>query len=307
MEIRPEEYSYVDAAINKGYSILTYDPLGTGKSEKPDAYDVVQIPVHIEILAGLTRIARNGKLISSSKVLSNNTQEATISDFQPLKVVHIGHSFGSFVISNMIAQYGNLSDGAILTAFLLNTRMKENMIDVLHYDHEFAKEHDPVRFGEYSSGYFVLTTKSDLQKLFFRKASLEPELLTYTERVKQPEAVGEYASEGTSPLLRVLDFNGPIQVSLEQTHILWPVVCPNGRTATDGFTRTQFFNGEFDNFVCKGDCRNIYDEELTNYTYPAASDRSAYLQPNTGHALTPSTNASAGFEVMLQYLDSQGL
>jgi hypothetical protein len=220
VEVRPEEYSYVDAAIKKGYSVLTYDRLGTGKSEKPDACDVVQIPVEVEILAGLTQLARNGKLISLSKVLSATSNNATISDFKPFKVVHIGHSFGSLVTSNMIEQYGNLSDGAILTGFLLNNRMQENSIDVLYFDHEFAREHDPVRFGQYPSGYFVLTTKSDLQKLFFQKASLDPELLNYTESIKQPETVGEYASESTSPLLSAPEFRGPIQVSSNR-----PIFC----------------------------------------------------------------------------------
>jgi hypothetical protein len=43
--------------------------------------------------------------------------------------------------------------------------------------------------------------------------------------------------------------------------------------------------------------------------FPAvpASDISSYLQPNTGHALTVATNSSAGYQVMLQYLDSHGL
>ncbi len=211
MELRPDEYSYVDAAVKKGYSVLTYDRLGTGKSEKPDAYDIVQIPTEVEILAGLTRLARNGKLISSSKVLSATSSKATTSHFQPSKVIQVGHSFGSFLIAGMLALYGNLTDGAILTGFLLTKGL--NMIDVLHYDHEFARQHDPSRFGEYPSGYFVLTTESCLQKLFFRKGAFEQELLTYTERMKQPEAVGEYASEGTSPLSPALEFRGPVQVS----------------------------------------------------------------------------------------------
>lgn len=41
--------------------------------------------------------------------------------------------------------------------------------------------------------------------------------------------------------------------------------------------------------------------------YPKASHIESYLQPNTGHVLTLATNASAGYEVMLQYLDSQRL
>jgi hypothetical protein len=73
------------------------------------------------------------------------------------------------------------------------------------------------------------------------------------------------------------------------------------------FFCAQFFNGEFDNFVCVGDCRKTYLEEETKKMYPGATDIFPYLQPNTGHALTLATNASAGFEVMLQYLDSQGL
>lgn len=215
MELKPEEYSYADAAVKKGYSILTYDRLGTGESEKPNAYDIVQIPTEIEILAGLTKLARSGKLISSSKVSSATNGKTIVPDFQPSKIIQVGHSFGSYLIAGMLARYGNLSDGAILTGFLITNL--DRMLDVLHYDHEFARQHDPVRFGDYSSGYFVLNTESCLQKLFFRKGAFEPELLTYAEKIKAPEAVGEYASEGTSPLSPALEFRGPIQVSLKQT------------------------------------------------------------------------------------------
>jgi pimeloyl-ACP methyl ester carboxylesterase len=215
VELKPDEYSYVDAAVKKGYSVLTYDRLGTGRSEKPDAYDMVQVPTEVEILASLTKLARSGKLIRSSKVLSATTGKATVPDFQPSKVVQVGHAFGSYLIAGMLARYGNLADGAILTSFLI-TKLNRT-IDVLHYDHEFARQHDPVRFGEYRSGYFVLNTESCLQKLFFRKGAFEPEMLTYAERIKAPEAVGEYASEGTNPLSPAAEFRGPIQVSLEHT------------------------------------------------------------------------------------------
>jgi pimeloyl-ACP methyl ester carboxylesterase len=219
VELKPDEYSYVDAAVKKGYSVLTYDRLGTGRSEKPDAYDIVQVPTEVEILASLTKLARSGKLVSSSKVMSATTRKASIPYFQPSKVVQVGHSFGSYLIAGMLARYGNLTDGAILSSFLI-TKL-DRMIDVLHYDHEFAREHDPVRFGEYPSGYFVLNTESCLQKLFFRKGAFDSEMLTYAERIKAPEAVGEYASEGTSPLSQAAEFRGPIQVSLEQIPSLW--------------------------------------------------------------------------------------
>lgn len=210
VEINPEEYSYVDAAVKKGYSILTYDKLGTGKSEKPDAYDLVQIPTEVEILAGLTRLARSGKLISSSKVLST-TGGKTTPDVKPSKIVQVGHSFGSYLITSMLTLYGDLADGAILSGFLINTQLGK--INVLAYDHDFARQHDPVRFKEYGSGYFVLNTESCMQKLFFRKGAFEPKMLTYADKNKQPEAVGEYASEGNPE--PAPEFKGPIQVSFQ--------------------------------------------------------------------------------------------
>ncbi|KAK7210060.1 hypothetical protein V2G26_017238 [Clonostachys chloroleuca] len=276
-EIQPDEYSYVSAALKKGYSILTYDRLGTGKSQKPDAYEIVQIPTEIEILASLTKIARSGKLIRSSKVLSTGSR-TTVSDFVPSKVVQIGYSFGSFLIQNVLARYPDLGDGAVLTALYPNTIPFDKMIDVLHYDHEFPKENDPTRFSEYGSGYFVLSNEADLQKLFFQKRSLDPALLTYTEKIKQPETLGEYASEGLSSYLVADNFRGPV----------------------------QFFIGEFDNFVCRGDCRGIYDQTEADRIFPH-SNATYYLQPNTGHAPGLSKNASAGYEVMLEFLDSHNL
>lgn len=65
--------------------------------------------------------------------------------------------------------------------------------------------------------------------------------------------------------------------------------------------------GEDDFPVCDGDCNNVYDVEDISRLYPAAKDVSVYLQPGTGHGLTLSTNATAGYEVMFSYLDSYGL
>ncbi|KAF2655184.1 hypothetical protein K491DRAFT_599447 [Lophiostoma macrostomum CBS 122681] len=282
VEVQPEEYSYVDAAIGKGYSVLAYDRIGTGGSEKPDAYDVVQIPTDIEVLAGLTKIARSGDLISSSQVSAATTDgEPAIQDYQATKVVHVGHAYGSYIMSIMFENptYGNLSDGALMTGLYFNFAMENNTLTVLNYNHAFPKESDPVRFAEWGSGYFVLDNKQTLQKLFFQKATLDPALLDYTESIKQPESVGTYSSEGNSTLTPATAFTGPI----------------------------MFFTGEFDNYVCDGDCNGVYDEDFTNYLYPNAKAPAHYLQPGAGHATGLSTNASAGYEVMLQYLDSQGL
>ncbi|KKP00388.1 hypothetical protein THAR02_07517 [Trichoderma harzianum] len=281
VEVDPQQYSYVDAAINKGYSVLSYDRLGTGASEKPDAYDDVQIPVEIEILAGLTKIARGGKLLSSSNASSAISNASAKFDFVPNKVVHIGHSFGSYINSLMLINYPDIIDGAIFTGLYPNSIEATNPLNVLNYNHAFAKESDPVRFAKYGSGYFVLDNEETLQKLFFQKATLDPALLTYADSIKQPEAIGEYSSEDDNPLAPAPNYKGPL----------------------------MFFVGEFDNFICNGNCSGIYSEAFARQIYPGVGvdDLTYYLQPNTGHASMLSKNASAGYEVMLGFLDSRGL
>lgn len=175
----------------------------------------MQIPAEVEIIAGLTKLARSGKLISSSQLLSATNINTPI-HYQPSKVVHVAHSYGSAITASFLQRYGNLSNGALLTGFLLNPHL--GTIDVGHFNHDFAREYDPVRFGDYPSGYFVLATKDDLQKLFFREGSFEPKALNYTDTIKQPEAVGEYASQANFSLTApALGFKGPVLASLAST------------------------------------------------------------------------------------------
>ncbi|KAF2489058.1 hypothetical protein BU16DRAFT_553326 [Lophium mytilinum] len=75
--IDPSEYSYVEAAVTAGYSILTYDRLGTGLSEKPDAYMVVQAPLELDILRGLTEMARSGELLQHAKSANQSAHSTT--------------------------------------------------------------------------------------------------------------------------------------------------------------------------------------------------------------------------------------
>jgi pimeloyl-ACP methyl ester carboxylesterase len=210
VQIRPEQQSYVDAAIEKGYSILTFDRIGTGQSSLPDAYDDVQPNTEIEIIAKITTLARSGKLLSAAKVVSS-TNTTTVPSPNPKQIVHVGHSFGSQLIFGLLKRNGNISDGALLTGFLNSTQLGN--VPVVNFEHDYAATHDPARFGRFGSGYVVLTTLNTLQKLYFTKKTLDPELLEYTEKIKQPHPVAVYAAgpqafAGENTGL----FRGPVQV-----------------------------------------------------------------------------------------------
>ncbi|KAF3767924.1 hypothetical protein M406DRAFT_40675 [Cryphonectria parasitica EP155] len=279
VQMNPEEYSYVNSALSYGYSILTYDRLGTGKSSKPDAYDVLQAGVEIEIVRGLTELVRAGKLISSSKIVNTTGNGTTaLDDYTPSKVVHVGHSYGSFMTSGLLSNYGNLSDGAILTGFLISPHLLKEVTPAT-FGFEFAPESDPARFADFLSGYVVQKTESNIQQIFLKKGSFEPEMLSYAEEIKQPAVVAELVSGAQVLAQPAVNFSGPLQI----------------------------FVGEFDYPNCDGDCNGVWSIQNISAVYPAASNISVYLQPGTGHGLTMSTNATAGYEVMFSYLDSHGL
>ncbi|KAK4140675.1 Alpha/beta hydrolase family-domain-containing protein [Dichotomopilus funicola] len=276
-EIKREEYSYVDAALAEGYSIFTYDRLGTGSSEKPDPYDVVQVNIQVEILRYLTELARSGKLVSASKTLGD-CPDKRLKTYKPSKIVHVGHSLGSIISVGLITNYPTESDGLIATGFVM-TNIPLPGLNLATWGFEYAPENDPVLFGDRKSGTLVPATKSNMQLNFLRKGTFEPALLDYAWKIRQPVAVSEFASLlsgfGTQGAL----FKGPLHMVV----------------------------GENDYGACGGDCTGTYDLELIKATYKGAADVDVHIQPKTGHGLTLSTNATAGYQVSFDFLHKSGL
>jgi pimeloyl-ACP methyl ester carboxylesterase len=275
-ELNRENQSYVEAALKAGYSILTYDRLGDGQSDHPDAYSVVQAPLQLEILRQLTLMARNGTLYSFAG--KAKPADATFNELtKPSKVVHIGHSFGSVLTSAFIARFPDLTDGAIITGFFLNKYLgKAGMAS-------FGVDYAPTSSPPYnrSSGYLVCQ-KSGIQNIFFGgdlKTAYTPEMLDYGNAIKQPFSIGELTSA-----FWILGLEGP---SLKA-----PV---------------QYMLAEFDFYICGGDCKGLFDLQALQQTYPNAADIEVAVQPNTGHAFTLHNNATAGYQLTFDFLDRNGL
>jgi pimeloyl-ACP methyl ester carboxylesterase len=205
-ELNPEKYSYVDAALDAGYSIMIYDRLGTGLSDKPDAYSVLQGPPQIEILNQLSVLARAGKLNESFA----KNQSLTVPDIT--KVVVIGHSLGSVVTSGLLTRHPSAADGAVLTGFLLSTELSSDKPDA--HGLEFARTSKEERFHDRPGGYVVQTTINDVQQLFFR-GNYEPDALAYAESIKDTTTVGEIVGIPLITGLPAAEYSGALLVSCE--------------------------------------------------------------------------------------------
>jgi pimeloyl-ACP methyl ester carboxylesterase len=275
-EYQPEKYSYVDATLKAGYSILTYDRLGTGQSDHPDAYNVVQGPLELEILRQLTLMARNGTLYSfAGKAKPADAAFSRLT--KPSKVIHVGHSFGSFLTSAFIANYGDLTDGAIITGYLLTQYLASTGSTT--FSVEYAATSSPP--FDRPSGY-VVSKKNGIQNIFFSgdpKTAFTSELLDYGNDIKQPVPIGVFASA------------------------FWLI----GNYGPSFKAPVQYLLPEFDFYVCRGDCNGLANMTTLTQTYPNATAIEVAIQPNTGHALPLHNNATGGFQLTFDFLARHGL
>lgn len=262
-EYKPEEHSY--------------DRLGAGKSDIPDAYSSVQTALELDILRQLTKKAREGSLVpADNRVPVHSWAEAGLDiPTQPDKIVHVGHSYGSVVTTAFLATYPNETDGGIITGFAPN-----KYFGATGFASWYAQYAATAGWAR-GSGY-VVNQKSGIQVVFFGNdpaTAFTKELLNYGDSFKQPVPVGELASGA--------------QIG--------------GRAGTGLKAPMQFVLPEFDFFVCGGDCKSLTNETTLRDTWPAASDLELVIQPNTGHALPFHKNATAGFQLSFDFLARNGL
>jgi pimeloyl-ACP methyl ester carboxylesterase len=277
--INPSEYSYVENAMNAGYSILTYDRLGTGNSSKPDAYNTVSATLELEHLRIISEMAKSGELIK--KVPSSDID--TSQSFS--KVIHVGHSFGSILSLSLLATYPDASDGAVITGMIINN--ESTQLKLTTFGPEYPRTNDPQLYADFGSGYFIQNSRVTLQSGFFSTrenkttgvGGFTPEALEYGFSVRQPSAVSDWTTPALLKIYPALEFAGPV----------------------------QFVNAEFDYVVCGGDCKGTYDEDMIKMLYPKAMDVDFYVQEGTGHGLTLHKRADVGYKVSLDWLAKNGL
>ncbi|KAJ4424192.1 hypothetical protein N0V82_001058 [Gnomoniopsis sp. IMI 355080] len=132
-----EQYSFVDAAVAAGYSVLNYNRIGVGSSSNVDAYHDAQFQVETAVLNSLVTYGRQH--INASKVAL------------------VGHSFGAYLSAQSAAILGSQIDALILTGFSGTFEYFGPFAAGAGF--RVARLADPQRWGDLQAGYL---TSSDL-------------------------------------------------------------------------------------------------------------------------------------------------
>lgn len=183
-------------------------------SSKPDAYDILQTPLQSEVIKELTVLATSGDLLK----VSNKTGGDKTLTYQPSRLVHVGHSYGSIATNLFLTNHPELSDAALLTGFLISPKAAGLKLEA--GDFAYAAQLDPVRFADRGSGYMAFGTLSSFQLDSLRRATLEPGVLLYYNETRQTVAVGELLSLTVGVGAPVKGFTGPVQVSLNKSPLI---------------------------------------------------------------------------------------
>ncbi|PWY88895.1 alpha/beta-hydrolase [Aspergillus sclerotioniger CBS 115572] len=166
-----DAYSFVDAALKAGYSVLSYDRIGVGASSKVNSLFDAQFQVETAVLNSLTEYARQATKAS--------------------RVALVGHSYGAYLTAASASQMA--VDAVVLTGFSGTFTYFGPFLAGAGL--RVARHHNPARWGMLDSGYL---TSSDLfaeTYVYFAEPYFEHRVAEWAFTTEsEPFAVGELPS-----------------------------------------------------------------------------------------------------------------
>ncbi|KHN99731.1 uncharacterized protein MAM_02584 [Metarhizium album ARSEF 1941] len=257
------KYSYVNRALDAGYSTLSWDRLGIGRSSHGHPVDEIQLPLEISALKALTDAARGGHLCGVAHAFR--------------KTVHLGHSFGSAMTYSLAAMYPNTTDAIVLTGF----SQVPQFMAYFALGGNFAPVADNRRLSsQYAAGYIAPKDSIGIHINFFGPDDFDTELLRLATETGQPAAVGELLTVGSVP--KSSDFRGPVMVITGDRDIPF---C--GGNCMD----TKAIDDSAANLI-----------EYSRGSFKHASAFQATVVPKAGHGLNYNSNAPDVYRSITDFL-----
>ncbi|KAK3067862.1 hypothetical protein LTR53_014994 [Teratosphaeriaceae sp. CCFEE 6253] len=279
----PEQYSFADYAIARGYSIFFYDRVGAGRSS---------------IVSGFTN-----QLANQVAVSLNISQELRAGHYTgpigvPKSLVLVGHSFGSSISSSTVAARPEICDALVLTGmqfavarwrlsqggrwltafsgYSFNTSGQNGLGFIQSAQLRIASTVAPAAsdWDELDTGYLTPVDVYSNVNTFFKKPDYDPAVAEAAYSRRQPLAFSEFltfASGNQAPVT----FKGKAMV----------------------------IAGQSDFIFCTGQCDGLIEHPAAEIFSNASSFR-AVSYPHAGHALNFASNAAGAFREIFDFLET---
>lgn len=217
--------------------------------------------------------------VAVTHALAQLLRDAKIGNYQFDNVVGVGHSAGSTLTQAITTQYPSDFDAVILTG----TSTNDNYValSMASFNLINANSDSSGRFDDLPAGYLTQQTAVGIQFSFYRWPNFDTTAFNLQVANKQTNTLGVLLTLG-AVVAEAPEFTGPVDVVL----------------------------GENDFVFCGGNC--TYPENqaalVESTFYPnAASGSQYYLAAGSGHAIAAHKSASASFQHMIDFLQSNGI
>ncbi|CAH0042492.1 unnamed protein product [Clonostachys rhizophaga] len=174
---RPEEYNFVQHAINQGYSVWFYDRLGNGESSRVSGF-TNQLQIHKAILVELAKLVKAGQYTG---------------DFgTPGKLALMSFSYGSYITHFTVAENPTLADAVVLTGINYNTTGLNFKGLVRSFVPRVAALQNPRRFGLLDAGWLTWSDTFAQINTYFKYPFYDIPTSSYAEEYKNAFGIAEF-------------------------------------------------------------------------------------------------------------------
>ncbi|KAJ5667372.1 hypothetical protein N7507_003236 [Penicillium longicatenatum] len=268
----PMDHSYWD--ISPGHS---YIDAATEAGYATLSYDQLGVgksahPDPIQVVQATSQAAITHALVQLLR-------GAKIGNYKFDSVVGVGHSSGSTITQAVTIRYPSDFDAVILTG--ISMTIEYLAISVAAFNLIQANSDPSGRFEELPDGYLTPQTSAGIQFAFYRWPNYNTTAFKHQVANKQTNTIG-YMLTIVGAFAKAPDYVGPVDVVL----------------------------GENDFLFCGGNCTHPQNQAalLRSTNYPNSSSGSQhYIVAGSGHCINAHNSASAGFEHMIKFLQSNGI
>lgn len=267
---QPENYSWVEYALSQGYPILAIDRLGNGISSHPDPIATLQVPYHVRALHALIDRIKAGTIAAMPRKFRC--------------VIFVGHSLGSIIGNNLMAQFPQDAAAAILTGF--SKQALPSLLTIALVVPLPADVLDTQHYGDLSPGYLASSSYSGRRSAFYA-GQFDPHIYDLDWSTQGTFGVAE-AVTGILGFTTAPNYSGPVFV---QSGILDAIFCAPAIPLL----------GQPD---CGSGRGGLLDQ--TRQLFPASTNYEYSALPKTGHDINFHYSAHRAFVEAHTFLSSAG-
>ncbi|WRT65743.1 uncharacterized protein IL334_002691 [Kwoniella shivajii] len=268
--------SFAESAAAAGWATLSYDRLGVGRSAKPDGTNIVQISYEIAQSISIAESLRSGNL-------------SDLGQFN--KIVGVGHSYGSNLLTGVASVSPSAFDGLVLTGFTNNATT--GPLGLFSFQSTIANVAYPSRFASEKNDYVITPNVYVDQTGFFHYPNYTNSSLQMFTMNKGEYTLGQQNTI-SAPLQLMNNYTSPVFVVTGQNDAPY---CAANCYSTSSTSSNSTSSGNSTSMPSQLDTAKTL--------FPSASAFETYVVPDTAHGINYHTTAYQAYLQIISFVQNQ--